>query len=68
MVSSALLRAFVQEPSISPNEQLDSLCARQDISEMKNKFKNVKSRILESKDARTVSLETKSEYRELKAL
>ena len=32
MVSSALLRAFVQEPSISPNEQLDSLCARQDIS------------------------------------
>ena len=32
MVSSALLRAFVQEPSISPNEQSDSLCARQDIS------------------------------------
>ena len=32
MVSSALLRTFVQEPSISPNEQSDSLCARQDIS------------------------------------
>ena len=32
MVSSALLRAFVQEPSISPNEQSDSLRVHQDIS------------------------------------
>ena len=37
-------------------------------SEMKNKFKNVKSRILVSKDARTVRLEKKREYRELKVL
>ena len=37
-------------------------------SEMKNKFKNVKSRILESKDAMTVRLEKKREYRELKVL
>ena len=37
-------------------------------SEMKNKFKNVKSKILESKDARTVRLEKKREYRELKVL